>query len=157
MSNVIISRFDPRFQIYIPRIKRTTTRVLSFLRQDTACVEIFLITSRQMRALYHKVLHKDHVADILSFPEPRDFVDPEVRFRKLGEIYLNIEKTSDYRLYESTKRKRVRAIRGAPWTINVLLIHGILHLLGYDHVKKDDIMRMERLEQSLLRRLHVRR
>ena len=157
MSNVIISRFDPRFQIYIPRIKRTTTRVLSFLRQDTACVEIFLITSRQMRALYKKVFHKDHVADVLSFPEPRGFVDPEVRRPKLGEIYLNIEKTADYRLHEPARRKRARAMRDAQWPIDFLLIHGILHLLGYDHVRKNDIMRMERLEQSLLRRLRIRR
>jgi probable rRNA maturation factor len=34
--------------------------------------------------------------------------------------------------------------------LNVLLIHGILHLLGYDHHTDDDASIMERLEQTLL-------
>lgn len=37
--------------------------------------------------------------------------------------------------------------------LNILLIHGFLHLLGYDHEKKQDRQRMARLEQELLNNL----
>ena len=38
--------------------------------------------------------------------------------------------------------------RGAP-----LLVHGILHLLGHDHVKKADLVKMEKKEEEILEKL----
>ena len=61
---------------------------------------------------------------------------PETRKRHLGEIYLNRDI-----LAKSPER-------AAP-----LLTHGILHLLGYDHVAKKDAVAMESVERKIVKAL----
>ena len=70
--------------------------------------------------------------DVLSFPAPKDFPDPERRHASLGEVYVN---------YDMWSRNAQHGI--------MLLAHGMLHLLGYDHVRDRDTVRMERLERKL--------
>lgn len=71
-------------------------------------------------------------ANVKSFPAPKGFPDTT----SLGEIYLNpgyIEKEGE--------------------KLEYMLIHGVLHLLGYDHKKKNDIIRMEKKERHLMKLL----
>jgi hypothetical protein len=72
---------------------------------------------------------------VLAFPEPARFPRPERRGAALGEVYLN----SDLR----SEPKRLRA----------LLVHGVLHLLGYRHGRKRDTIAMETLERKLVAEL----
>jgi len=44
-------------------------------------------------------------------------------------------------------------LRRSPARAKALLLHGMLHLLGYDHIKKADIAKMERLEKKILAKL----
>ena len=73
---------------------------------------------------------------VLAFPEPRNFPHPEKSAKFLGEIYINRD-----------------VAKGNEDALVYLLIHGLLHLLGYDHRKKSDTMRMERLEKKLFLRV----
>ena len=70
--------------------------------------------------------------NVLSFPHPPGVPRPDHAGQFLGEIYLNP-------LY----------IRKQGDDVRVMAIHGLLHLLGYDHVRKRDIMEMERIEKRL--------
>ncbi len=76
----------------------------------------------------------EHQYNVHSFEWPADFPKPDTKGRPLGEIYLNpdfiAEKNQDF---------------------DHLLIHGFLHLVGYDHVQEDDRMKMEMREDELLR------
>ncbi len=85
-----------------------------------------------MKFLNKKFRGKDKAADVLSFNEPKNFVSPPSKFRRIGEIYLNV----------SSIKYQVSSDR--------LLIHGLLHLLGYVHKKKNDRIKMEKIEQKLL-------
>ena len=96
-------------------------------------MEIYLTNGRKMRFLNKKFRNKDKVANILSFEEPRNFISPPSKAKKIGEIYLKFPIT-DY-------------------PINQLLVHGLLHLLGFKHGSKNDRMKMEKAEQKLLRKL----
>ncbi len=73
--------------------------------------------------------------NVLAFPAPPSFPRPDLKQPPLGEIYLN----PNY-------------IVGHNEDFEYMLIHGFLHLLGYDHIKKSDRMVMEPKEQALLRR-----
>lgn len=78
--------------------------------------------------------------NVLAFPAPKGFPRPDVEGEFLGEIYLN----PDY-----IKKHREDFV--------YMLVHGFLHLLGYDHMRKPDRIKMDRKERGLmaiLRRLN---
>ena len=67
---------------------------------------------------------------------PKGFVLPSKTYKDLGEMYIAPD-------YIKTKKE----------DINFLLIHGYLHLLGFNHNKKSDTITMQSKEQKLLREL----
>lgn len=98
--------------------------------------EVFFLSSPQMTLLKRRFYPRKRVAvvDVLSFPEVRGFPNPEASGApSIGDIYIN-----------------VIFLRGDFSHVAFLFVHGLLHLLGYDHRKRDATIRMERLEQKLL-------
>lgn len=120
------------------RLEILAEKVLKFLGPKNVFVNISLIDGRTMRQLNRKFLGNDSSTDVLSFEVPEDF--PAIgRKRHLGEIYLN-----------PTYIKKHKE------DINLIMIHGLLHLLGYNHELKGDRIRMENLENKLLSWLGIK-
>lgn len=117
------------------RLDKLARDVLDFLGYKNSVVEINLITGRQMRPLNRRFKGKDSTTNVLSFPIPKEFpqIPGKNLSRPLGEIYLD----GNY-------------IRKHNEDIDYLLIHGLLHLLGFNHKRYDDRMKMERLEKKIL-------
>lgn len=115
------------------RLRKLAKEVLEFLGYKNVGVEICLIKSKLMKELNWKFRGRKSDTNILSFEYPSNFPRPKFSFRPLGEIYLN-----------SVYIKR----RGED--IECLAIHGLLHLLGFNHKKKNDKMKMERVEKKIL-------
>ena len=116
------------------RLSVVAERTLSYLCSNTSVVRVFLLSGKEMRALEKKVGmgRADHTPNVLSFEEPAGFPHPETKGRVLGEVYLN-------------KDLAAHGFREFAY----LLIHGILHLLGYSPTEKNDILRMEALERKI--------
>jgi probable rRNA maturation factor len=66
--------------------------------------------------------------------------------RFLGDIVI---------AYETTAREAVAESKPFPHHLSHLVVHGFLHLLGYDHTVDDQAEAMERLERAILARLDV--
>lgn len=95
--------------------------------------DIFLLPHREMVRLKKKFLpHEKGLSNVLAFPEPKHWPHPEKKDAGLGEIYLNRD-----------------LAKGDIGELSRLLIHGMLHLLGYDHKKKSDRIKMEKMEKAL--------
>jgi probable rRNA maturation factor len=118
-------------------------------------LSIALVSDAQVRALNHRYRGKDCPTDVLSFPatefppqkrRPARDVRPVSSVSRapamdLGEIVIA----------RGVARRQARAARHAELTeLRVLALHGLLHLLGYDH--EVDAGRMRRLEQRLRRK-----
>ncbi len=101
-------------------------------------MDVYLAGKGQMLALNRKFRGKNSPANVLSFKENNDFIYPPSGAERLGEIYLNVP----YVRHRAAKNE----------SMAVLLIHGLLHLLGYTHNKKSDRIEMERLEKSLFKK-----
>ena len=82
-----------------------------------------------MRRLNKQFRGKDRPANVLSFVKPRGFPG-----ETLGEVYLGpvyIQKNAE--------------------DLDLMLVHGVLHILGFDHRKKSDRIVMEKKERQLLK------
>ncbi|MFH1346632.1 MAG: rRNA maturation RNase YbeY [Spirochaetota bacterium] len=113
-------------------LEKVALKTIEFLGKKNVSVEVFLAESRLMKFLNKKFRGKNRAADVLSFEEPKDFVSPKSKNKNIGEIYLNVEVSS------------------FKFQVSSLLVHGLLHLFGYDHKKKNDIMKMEKVEKSVI-------
>jgi probable rRNA maturation factor len=103
-------------------------------------VSVALITDREIQTLNRKFRRLDKVTDVLSFPvQPILPVQPHQPF--LGEIAIA----------RGVARRQARSAghsEATEW--RVLALHGLLHLLGYDHEQDDG--RMQRVERKLRRK-----
>jgi len=94
-------------------------------------VSVALVSDRRMRALNRQFRGKDKTTDVLSFPSEKPF---------LGDIVIAT----------GVAAKQARAAGHSIVTeVRVLALHGLLHLLGYDHDDKADRGRMARVELRL--------
>jgi probable rRNA maturation factor len=89
----------------------------------------------------------DRITDVLSFEgcADDDFVDPGNKISYLGEIFVC------YPRAEKQAREKKHLVKKE---IDILLIHGLFHLLGYDHVKDEDYEIMKKKEESVLKKLY---
>ena len=104
---------------------------LSRFLKNKGLIEAYLINSRRMQDLNKRFRGKNKSTNVLSFAAPKNFPG-----NKLGEVYLDplyIEKHGE--------------------DLDLMLVHGVLHILGYDHEKKGDRIKMERREAMLLSKI----
>jgi probable rRNA maturation factor len=124
------------------KLKQVARKVLEILEQDQAELCLVLVGNAEIRNLNAKFRQKDYPTDVLSFPAG-DELPPGARL--LGDIVISVEKAK-----EQAKERR-RTLNDEMVT---LLIHGIVHLLGYDHERSPkDARIMDRLEKKIYRAL----
>ena len=117
------------------RLSFLAKETLGFLRHKSSYVEVNVVKSSLMRSLNRRFRGQNKTTNVLSFPAPQKFPKPLRGAPKfLGEIYLDP-------VY----------IKNQGENIDYLLIHGLLHLLGFGHERYDDRIKMERLEKKLLK------
>ena len=100
---------------------------------------IAIVSDARIRALNKRYRRKDSATDVLSFPstDPRSAIlDP----RELGDIVIAAG---------VARRQAREAGQSYAVELKVLALHGLLHLLGYDHHGPADDGRMARLERRL--------
>jgi probable rRNA maturation factor len=100
---------------------------------------VALVTDARIRALNRKYRRKDKTTDVLSFPTSP--AGPETG-RYIGDIVI---------ASGAARRQAKAAGHSVQTELRVLALHGLLHLLGYDHHHRRDNGRMARLEARLRR------
>ncbi len=98
-------------------------------------VALLLTGDRAVRALNRRYRGKDKPTDVLSFPGPGGEAG-------LGDIVISVE---------TAARNAREHGRTLPQELDILALHGFLHVLGYDHETDDGTM--DRIERRLRRRL----
>ncbi len=135
---IVLGKQAKKFERPVMKISRQLTAVLmkrAVFSRKKGIIEIYLASGRQMKALNKKFLKKDRDTNVISLVTPEYFSDSIV-----GEVYLNP-------LFIKKNRQ----------DMNLMLIHGVLHILGYDHKRKSDRIKMEKKEEQLLLKLAVGR
>lgn len=124
-------------------VNQITARVETVLKLDKQYdFSIILVEPEAIRTINSEYRNIDKVTDVISFASLDDesFTTPESTI-ELGDIFVNVkairEQASDYG--HSLKRE-----------FCFLITHGILHLLGYDHMNSDEETIMIRLQEEIL-------
>lgn len=98
---------------------------------------VVLVSNRRMKEFNRDFAGKDYATDVLSFPCDDSGMDEGY----LGDIVISAEKALE------------QAAKSLDNELRVLALHGVLHLMGFDHEK--DRGRMARMENELRRELNL--
>lgn len=126
-SPAALCRLAANAAMSVARVKRRSTAALT------------LTSDRRMRVLNRDFRGYDKPTNVLAFPS-----GDEARF--LGDIAIGLE----------TVRREAKG-EGKPIRAHLahLVVHGVLHLIGYHHESKSAAERMEQLERIALRKLNI--
>jgi probable rRNA maturation factor len=124
------------------RLRKIAEAILIIVGRAEAELSLGLIGNAEMRKLNARYRRKDYATDVLSFPVDGKLPAPN---RLLGDVIISVEKARE----QARERGRTRDEE-----MVTLLIHGIVHLLGYDHERSaKDARVMKRLENKIYREL----
>ncbi len=124
----------------LPAVKSLVQRILTESGQPRAIVSIDFIGDGRMRRLNHRYRGRDTTTDVLAFAM-RDAAGPHSDL--LGDVVISIP---------TAAKQAVEHGHTVAYELAVLLIHGILHLLGYDHERNArEARRMQHEERKILR------
>lgn len=115
---------------------------------DNAIFNIIFVSSEEIHMINKEYRNVDRVTDVISFAleDTPDVIDSE--FRMLGDIYICLDK-----VYEQAKIYNHSNLR----EMCFLITHGLLHLLGYDHMEEDEEKVMFSLQEELLNEYGIKR
>ena len=109
---------------------------------------IIIVDNKRIHEINKEYRNVDRETDVISFAM-EDNMDIEYKdFRLLGDIYISIDKCYQQALEYGHSRVR---------EICFLATHGILHLLGYDHMEENDEIEMFKLQDQLLDGYDIKR
>jgi probable rRNA maturation factor len=139
MSGITLLVEDPKWRSHRGLLARLTKAAEAARRSARlkGAVTILLASDRKLRDLNHEFRGKDKATNVLSFPGDRNYA---------GDIAI---------AYGVTAREAKSAAKKLADHAAHLVVHGILHLAGYDHERAKDALVMEPLEVKILKRLGI--
>ena len=121
-------------------------RVLKKEKEKKKEILLILAGEKRIRLLNKKYRGENRVTDVLAFPQPKEALFKNIpEFQSLGEIIIcpTRVKENAKKFHTSFKRELAR-----------VLVHGVLHLLGYDHEKnKKGAEKMFKKQEKYLKEL----
>jgi probable rRNA maturation factor len=105
---------------------------------------IVLTGDARIQLLNRDFLNKDAPTDVLSFPSNE--TDTETGRRYLGDVIISVPRARD---------QSIASGHALQWELELLVVHGILHLLGHDHGEADEKKRMWAAQGDILSRLGI--
>lgn len=148
IEHQILVSVDSSFESSVDadELRGVAQRVLAAEARPPSEVGIVVTGDAQIRALNREYADEDKATDVLSFSlrEGEEFVPPDATER-LGEVVISLE---------TAERQAAEAGHALGDEMAHLLVHGILHLLGYDHAEAGDERVMRAREDALLGTTH---
>jgi len=138
---VIILNKQKKVRLTLRPLENFALRSLRELKLKPDSLAIAFVTDLEIARLNKTYRRKSRPTDVLSFPAPRPSKQKE-RNRFIGDIAIAPAVARRY------AKKNGRTLENE---ICILILHGILHLLGYDH--ETDRGQMDRIENKLRRQL----
>ena len=123
------------------KVKRIA-EIMKFFNEKDITFSILLTNSLNMKKLNKKFRNKNKSTDVLSFP----FFSPNsLRRLKQKDIYIG-DVAISYEIINSRSKKNNFLLE-----LDKVWIHGLLHLIGYNHIRDKDYFKMDKIEKKFLK------
>ena len=139
---VLIDNRQKKYKISLKQIQKKAKAILNALDCPEAELSILIVDDPQIAVFNKQYLNRKGPTNVIAFPMrtgPYGNITPQL----LGDVVISVE-TAD--------REGKRVGRSMEERFTQLLVHGILHLLGYDHETSDqDAREMEEKSDEILK------
>ena len=126
---------------YFSQKLNKVSKIVKFFKNKNITFTILLTNSSNMKKLNKKFRRKNKSTDVLSFP----FFSPKnLKLVREKKIYIGDIATSYEIINSRSKRNNFFLEFDKVW------VHGLLHLVGYQHVKNNDYFKMNKIEKRIL-------
>ena len=126
---------------YFNKKLKKISKIVKFFKGKDITFTILLTSSLNMRKLNKKFRNRNKPTDILSFPF---LPSNNLKFIKQKKFYIGDLATS-YEIINFRSKKTNFLLE-----FDKVWIHGLLHLIGYNHVKNKDYFKMDKIEKKIL-------
>ena len=134
--------------VELDNLKEYVKYVVKKLKIENCEFNIIIVDNEKIQMINREYRHIDRETDVISFAFEDNMDVCYKDFRLLGDIYISIDRCYSQALEYGHSRER---------EICFLATHGILHLLGYDHIEKEDEEVMNSLQNELLDGYDIKR
>jgi rRNA maturation RNase YbeY len=145
-----ITNRQRKIKVDLSALRRDLTLLLEMLGYANFDIGLLITTNKSIQTYNREFRHKDKPTDILSFPfYPKLKAGDAIKATDPDECNLGDMLISAEYVWEQVGQDP----QAFDARMQVLLVHGICHLLGYDHIQEADYKKMHTKELALLRRL----
>lgn len=134
--------------VELDKLKKYVKYVVKKLKIENCEFNIIIVDNEKIQMINREYRHIDRETDVISFAFEDNMDVCYKDFRLLGDIYISIDRCYSQALEYGHSRERESCF---------LATHGILHLLGYDHIEKEDEEVMNSLQNELLDGYDIKR
>ncbi|OGL41388.1 MAG: rRNA maturation RNase YbeY [Candidatus Schekmanbacteria bacterium RIFCSPHIGHO2_02_FULL_38_11] len=138
-----ISKTD--LKIDTNKLKKHLNDILAELGEKKASLNIVLVNNEYIKELNLRYRKINRATDILAFTADQEKELKEGNEKEMGDIAISLEMAKlQSKIFKNSLEKEV----------TLLLTHGVLHLLGYDHHNKKDEEKMNSLQKELMEKYY---
>jgi len=125
---------------YFNQKLKKISNIIKFFRDKNITFTILLTNSLNIKKLNEKFRKRNKSTDVLSFPS---FPPKRLQLMKEKKIYIG-DIAASYEAIHSRSKKNFFEEFDKVW------VHGLLHLIGYDHISNKDFYKMDKIEKRIL-------
>ena len=127
--------------IELEEIKKLVEFALEYRKIENAIFNIIIVDEEKIKYINKNYRNKDSITDVISFALEDDDTFIKTDMRILGDIYICLKRAKDQSIEYGHSFLR---------ELSFLTVHGLLHLLGYDHMNEADEKVMFKLQEMIL-------
>ena len=128
-------------------VRKVLEHGVNKLNLSEAIFNIIIVDNEYIHRLNKEYRHIDRETDVITFALEDDKTF-NLEIRILGDVYISIDK-----VHEQSKEYGHSLLR----ELCFLAVHGFLHLLGYDHMQKEEEEVMFKLQEEILDEMGIKR
>ena len=132
----------------VAKLNELLNFVVTKEKLENCLFNVILVDNDYIHKLNKEYRKIDKITDVISFALEDNQDEIELDFRVLGDIYISVNKAK-----EQAKEYGHSFLR----ELSFLTIHGLLHLLGYDHMTKEEEEIMFKKQDELLNEFGITR